>query len=41
MNGNHNSWNMSEGEEELKSCQILAVGCTKKTGKTREIVKSM
>ena len=37
----HHSWNISEGEEELKSRQILAVGCTKKTGKTREILKSM
>ena len=32
---------MSEGEEVLKSRQILPVGRTKKTVKTREILKSM
>ena len=44
VNGNRNSRNSSEGKEELKSRQILAVGCTMKTGKTREIseiLKSM
>ena len=41
VSGNHISRNISEGEEVLKSRQILAVGCTKKTGKTREILKSM
>ena len=41
VNGDHNSWNISEGEQDLKSRQILAVGYSKKTGKTREILKSM
>ena len=39
--GNHNSQNISEGEKVLRSRQILTVGCAKKTGKTREILKSM
>ena len=41
VSGNHNLRNMSEGEEVLKSRQILAVGCTNKIGKTREFLKSM
>ena len=41
VNINHNSCNISEGEEVLKSRRILAVGSTKKTGKTREILKTM
>ena len=40
VNGNHNSRNKSEGKKVLKSRQILAVGCTKKTGKTKEILCS-
>ena len=35
VNDNHNSRNISEGIEVVKSRQILTVGCTKKTGKTR------
>ena len=41
VNGNHNLRNISEGEEVLKSRQISAIGCTKKTGKAREILKTM
>ena len=41
VNDNRNLRDMSEGEEVLKSLQILAVGCSKKTGKTREIRKTM
>ena len=41
VNDNRNSRNVSEGEEVLKSRQILAVGYSKKTGKTREILKIM
>ena len=41
VNAHHNSQNTSEGEEVLKSSLILAVGLTKKTGKTREILKSI
>ena len=41
VNGNHNSRSISEGEEVLKSRQILAIACTKKIGKTREILKTM
>ena len=38
VNGNQNSRNINEGEEVLKSGQILAVGCTNKIGKIKEIL---
>ena len=41
VNDNRNLRDISEGEEVLKSRQILAVGCSKKTGKTGEIRKTM
>ena len=41
VNGNHNSQNISEGQEVIKSRPILATRCAKKTGKTREILKTM
>ena len=41
VSSNDNSRNISEGEEVLKSREILAVRCTKKTDKTRDILKSM
>ena len=38
MNGNHDSRNMNEGEEVLKSGQTAVVRCAEKTGKTKEIL---